>query len=135
MVDPLHLHLMKVFSVSAVDRMCTSLTMMTTSKTTRLQDNTNHKGLALFGHITLDVTARWWVQVDTHGAPAPQRREAVGSPKPHKRLQAADKTQTLTWWRRRSSDGAWRQEHVHESTTDQGKTMSRYRRCNSSRFS
>ena len=68
---------------------------MTTSKTTRLQDYTNHKGLALCGHITLDVTARWWVPVNTHGTPAPQRREAVGSPKLHKRLQAANKTQTL----------------------------------------
>ena len=55
--------------------------MMTTSKTTRLQDNTNHKGLARCGHITLDVTARWWVPVNTHGTPAPQRREAVGGQK------------------------------------------------------
>ena len=55
--------------------------MMTTSETTRLQDYTNHKGLALCGHITLDVTARWWVPVTTHSTPAPQRREAVGSPK------------------------------------------------------
>ena len=75
--------------------------MMTTSKTTRLQDYTNHKGLALCGHITLDVTARWWVPVNTHGTPAPQRREAVGSPQIHKRLQAANKTQTLTWLRSR----------------------------------
>ena len=66
------------------------------------------------------VTARWWVPVNTHGTPAPQRREAVGSLKLHKRLQAANKTQTLTWWRRRfvesadvrCSDGAWRQDQV-----------------------
>ena len=38
--------------------------MTTTSKTTRL-----HKRLALCGHITLDVTARWWVPVNTHGTP------------------------------------------------------------------
>ena len=82
--------------VSTVDRMYTSLTMMTTSKTTRLQDYTNHKGLALCGHITLDETAGWWVPINTHGTPAPQRREAVGGPKLHKRLQAANKTQTLT---------------------------------------
>ena len=68
---------------------------MTTSKTTRLQDHTNHKGLALCGHVTLDVTARWWVPTNTHGTPAPQRREAVGGPKLHKRLQAANKTRTL----------------------------------------
>ena len=57
--------------------MYTSFTMMTTSKTTRLQDYTNHKGLALCGHTTLDVTARWWVPINTHGTPEPQRREAV----------------------------------------------------------
>ena len=56
--------------------MHTSLTIMKTSKTTRLQDHTNHKGLALCGHITVDVTARWWVPVNTHGTPAPQRRGA-----------------------------------------------------------
>ena len=70
--------------------------MMTASQTTRFQNYTNHKGLALCGHITLDVTARWSVLVNTHDTPAPQRREAVGSQKLHKRLQAANKTQTLT---------------------------------------
>ena len=69
---------------------------MHTSLTTRLQDYTNHKGLALCGHSTLDVTARWWVPVNIHGTPTPQRREAVGSQKLHKRLKAANKTQTLT---------------------------------------
>ena len=49
------------------------------------------KRLALCGHITLDVTARCWF------TPAPQRREAEGSLKRHKRLQAANKTHTLTW--------------------------------------
>ena len=71
--------------------------MMATSKTTRLQDYTSFRGLALCGHVTLGVTARWWVPVINNGTPAPQRGEVVGSPKLHKRLQAANKTQTLTW--------------------------------------
>ena len=91
---------MSVFSVLTVDRVFTTthLTMMTTSKTTRLQDNTNHKGLALCGHIILlVVTARWWVPVNTHGTPASNVREAVGSPKAPHATKSRRKTQLLSW--------------------------------------
>ena len=43
--------------------------MMTTSKTTRLRVYTNHEGLALCGHITLDVTARCHDQRRKDGRP------------------------------------------------------------------
>ena len=45
----------------------------TPSKTTWLQDHTNHKGLALCLDATLGIKAHRWVPVNTHGTPMPAR--------------------------------------------------------------
>ena len=75
----------------------THLTMMTTSMTTRLHDNTNHKGLALCGHIILPGCDCTLVGPDQYPrcTSAVKVREAMGSPKAPHATKSRRKTQLL----------------------------------------
>ena len=73
--------------------------MITTSMTTRLHDDTNHKGLALCGRIILlgcDCTLVGPGQY-TRCTSAVKVRDALGSPEAPHPTKSRRKTQLLSW--------------------------------------